>query len=134
MGEGPLVCCMAEVSAEEAKHLKLTLLQREEKHILGELAKLEGKSPDVGPEPEPETQPADAASLDAHRAVTAKKGKQLSRDQIRKMVPIQLQIDDKDPKVSVEYIDALFDEFDADNNNTIDDEEWENIVEVLRRP
>eukprot|EP01043_Picozoa_sp_COSAG02_P080815 COSAG02_NODE_19404_length_883_cov_3.879837_1_plen_74_part_01 len=59
--------------------------------------------------------------LEEHAAATAKKGKQLTRRQIRLMVPIQLEIDNKDPNVTVEYIDALFDDFDEDNSNTIDD-------------
>ena len=58
----------------------------------------------------------------------------MKRWQIREMVPIQLELDGKDPNVTIEYIDALFDEFDVDNSNTIDDAEWENMVEVLRRP
>ena len=72
--------------------------------------------------------------LEKHVAATAKKGKQLTRKQIRLMVPIQVELDGQDPNVTVEYIDALFDEFDVDNSNTIDDAEWENMVEVLRRP
>jgi hypothetical protein len=87
---------------------------------------------------EPDSELAGASSssqrLEAHVAATAKKGKQLSRKQIRLMVPIQLELDRQDPNVTVEYIDALFDQFDVDNSNTIDDAEWENMVEVLRRP
>ena len=50
------------------------------------------------------------------------------------MVPIQLEIDGQNPKVSREWIDALFDRFDIDKSNTIDDEEWDSLVAVLRDP
>jgi hypothetical protein len=69
-----------------------------------------------------------------HQQQTQRKGKQLSRAQIREMVPIQLEIDGQNPKVSREWIDALFDRFDIDKSNTIDDEEWDSLVAVLRDP
>ena len=39
------------------------------------------------------------------------------------MVPIQLEIDDQDPDVGTDWVDALFDRFDEDDSNTIDDYE-----------
>ena len=89
-------------------------------------------------EPEPEPEPTGAKSTaekqKEHVAAASKKGKQLQRWQIRKMVPIQLELDGKDPNVTVEWIHAMFDQFDEDGSNTIDDAEWDNLVEVLRRP
>jgi dienelactone hydrolase len=89
-------------------------------------------------EPEPEPEPTGATDTaekqKEHVAAASKKGKQLQRWQIRKMVPIQLELDGKDPNVTVEWIDAMFDQFDEDGSNTIDDAEWDNLVEVLRRP
>ena len=36
------------------------------------------------------------------------------------------------PNVTDEWIDALFDEFDDDKSNTIDDDEWEELAAVLK--
>lgn len=47
------------------------------------------------------------------------------------MVRLQLQIMDLQHDVSNAWIDGLFDRFDADNSNLIDDGEWENLVAVL---
>jgi hypothetical protein len=69
-----------------------------------------------------------------HTRATSQKGKQLTRDQIRLMVPLQLEIDGNDPSVTVAWIDALFDRLDVDKSNTIDDDEWESLVAVLRDP
>ena len=89
-------------------------------------------------EPEPEPEPTGATDTaekqKEHVAAASKKGKQLQRWQIREMVTIQLELDGKDPNVTVEWIDAMFDQFDEDGSNTIDDAEWDNLVEVLRRP
>ena len=57
--------------------------------------------------------------------------KQLGRVQCREMVRIQLELDQRDPNVSDEWIDALFDEFDADLSGLIDDDEWDSLVSVL---
>ena len=43
------------------------------------------------------------------------------------MVPIQLEIDDQNPDVGTDWVDALFDRFDEDDSNTIDDDEWDNV-------
>ena len=61
--------------------------------------------------------------------------KQLNRQQCRLMVRIQLELEQRDPHVSDEWIDDLFDEFDADRSGFIDDEEWENIaLQLASRP
>ena len=54
--------------------------------------------------------------------------KQLSRRQCREMVRIQLEIEERDPNVSDQWIDDIFDEFDADGSGFVDDEEWDRIV------
>ena len=57
--------------------------------------------------------------------------KQLSRVQCREMVRIQLELDGRDPNVSDDWIDSLFDEFDADRSGLIDDDEWDNLASQL---
>lgn len=54
--------------------------------------------------------------------------KRLSRRQCREMVRIQLEIERRDPNVSDEWIDDIFDTFDADESGFIDEDEWDNIV------
>ena len=65
-------------------------------------------------EPAPEPEPASK--------------KQLSRKQCREMVRIQLEIFSRLPNVTDEWIDTLFEEFDVDNSDTIDDAEWEKFA------
>lgn len=63
----------------------------------------------------------------------AEEGRWLSREQVRQMVRIQLQILKRDAQhVPVAWIDALFDEFDADCSGLMDDSEWDRLVEVLK--
>ena len=58
--------------------------------------------------------------------------KQLTRAQCRAMVRIQLEIEDLNANVTDAWIDSLFDEFDEDGSDTIDDSEWDKLVAVLR--
>jgi hypothetical protein len=56
----------------------------------------------------------------------------LNRQQVRVMVRIQLELlHGAPPKVSDTWIDTLFDRFDLDKSDTIDDAEWDNMVAAL---
>lgn len=57
--------------------------------------------------------------------------KQLGKAQVRAMVRIQIQMQQSGVSVSDEWIDALFDRFDVDNNGLMDDAEWDSLVQVL---
>ena len=47
------------------------------------------------------------------------------------MVRLQLEIEKMDTNVSDAWIDSLFDRFDEDKSETIDDAEWENLVAAI---
>ena len=47
------------------------------------------------------------------------------------MARIQLEIDGMDQNVSDEWVDDLFDEFDADQSGTIDMVEWEKVLIMI---
>ena len=61
----------------------------------------------------------------------APKPKQLTRMQVRVMVRIQLEIEQRDPNVTDQWIDSLFDRFDADGSHNIDDDEWDKLVAAI---
>jgi hypothetical protein len=57
----------------------------------------------------------------------------LSREQVRKMIRVQLKLDDAGSlDVSDAWIDNLFDEFDADQSGSMDNAEWDDLVVVLK--
>lgn len=59
--------------------------------------------------------------------------KQLSKNQIREMVRITLEIlQIPQSDVSNQWIDDLFDRYDADKSGYVDDEEWETIEAALK--
>lgn len=72
--------------------------------------------------------------------------KLLNRDQVRKMVRLQLQIDGRaalthatsqirteDGNATDEWIDTLFDQFDADESGMIDEREWDLLLKLLEK-
>ena len=64
---------------------------------------------------------------------SARTGKQLGKSQVRLMVRIQLQIEDVDlSTVMDDWIDALFDRYDADKSGMMDDTEWDSLSEILK--
>lgn len=56
---------------------------------------------------------------------------QQDREWFRAMARIQLEIDGMDQNVSDEWVDDLFDEFDADQSGTIDMVEWEKVLIMI---
>ena len=72
------------------------------------------------------------AQLSVNNDATDLGPKQLTRAQCRAMVRIQLELEDLNTNVTDAWIDSLFDEFDEDGSNTIDDSEWDKLVAVLR--
>ena len=57
----------------------------------------------------------------------------MSRAQVREMVRIQMELDSqKPPSVTDEWIYQLFEEFDQNKSETIDDAEWYSLVAALR--
>ena len=56
---------------------------------------------------------------------------QQDREGFRAMARIQLEIDGMDQNVSDEWVDDLFDEFDADQSGTIDMVEWEKVLIMI---
>ena len=105
--------------------------------------------PTPQPEPEPAPAPAPAALVEADLAEAESSdlelsssddeatpargcsGRQLSRQQVRQMVRIQLRIWKRPAQVSDAWIDALFDRFDRDGSGLIDDAEWDRLTERL---
>eukprot|EP01043_Picozoa_sp_COSAG02_P066853 COSAG02_NODE_10540_length_1918_cov_2.516218_3_plen_128_part_00 len=60
-----------------------------------------------------------------------KQPKQLGRMQVRRMVRLQLQVDERDANVTDAWIDELFNEFEVDKSSYMDDTEWEKLIESL---
>ena len=71
-------------------------------------------------------------SAESLYSVSSKPGKQLGKTQVWHMVRIQLQIDGIDAsRIPDEWIDSLFERYDADNSGLIDDDEWESMAQQL---
>ena len=81
-------------------------------------------------------EPAVGAHLAGGRSLGQSPGKRLDRLQVREMVRLQLELDGWDTSgehyVSDGWIDDLFNRFDADGSGTIDDVEWDLLVDAMR--
>lgn len=77
---------------------------------------------------------ADASEVQPVLGAPASERKCLRLGQVREMVRLQLELDGWDPgAVADEWIDDLFNRFDADNSGTIDDAEWDMLVVAMRK-
>ena len=115
--------------ARDDEHPKAAMIALIEKHAAQSL-----KTPAQTPAQAPEAPPRfpSPPAVPPRQSSDSKGGKQLTRTQCHEMVRIQLEIDGLDPNVTDDWIDSLFDEFDADGSGTVDDAEWDLLVARMR--